>query len=54
MLLGQAESGKSTLQKQFQLYYASQTLDKERPTWRPIVYFNILKAIRMILSEVDY
>ncbi|KAH9932542.1 guanine nucleotide binding protein, alpha subunit [Fomitopsis serialis] len=29
-------------------------LDRERPSWRPIVYFNILKAIRMILSEVDY
>ncbi|KZT65344.1 G-protein alpha subunit [Daedalea quercina L-15889] len=54
MLLGQAESGKSTLQKQFQFYYASQTLDRERPSWRPIVYFNILKAVRMILSEVDY
>ncbi|EED85168.1 candidate G-protein alpha subunit [Postia placenta Mad-698-R] len=54
ILLGQAESGKSTLQKQFQLYYASQTLEYEKPTWRPIVYFNILKAIRMILAEVDY
>ncbi|KAF8893616.1 G-protein alpha subunit [Infundibulicybe gibba] len=54
MLLGQAESGKSTLQKQFQLYYASQTLDHERPSWRPVVYFNILKAVRMILNELDY
>ncbi|PCH35936.1 G-protein alpha subunit [Wolfiporia cocos MD-104 SS10] len=54
MLLGQAESGKSTLQKQFQLYYSSQTLDHERPAWRPIVYFNILRAIRMILAELDY
>ncbi|KAI0355795.1 G-protein alpha subunit [Trametes cingulata] len=54
MLLGQAESGKSTLQKQFQLYYSSKTLDDERPSWRPIVYFNILKAIRMILDELDW
>ena len=54
MLLGQAESGKSTLQKQFQLYYSSQTLENERPSWRPIVYFNILKAIRMILDELDW
>ncbi|GLB45005.1 putative alpha subunit [Lyophyllum shimeji] len=54
MLLGQAESGKSTLQKQFQLYYASQTLDHERPSWRPVVYFNILKAVRMTLDELDY
>ncbi|KAF5346306.1 hypothetical protein D9758_011509 [Tetrapyrgos nigripes] len=54
MLLGQAESGKSTLQKQFQLYYASQTLETERPSWRPIVHFNIMKAVRMILDELDY
>ncbi len=53
MLLGQAESGKSTLQKQFQLYYASQTIDRERPSWRPIVYSNILKAIRNILDALD-
>jgi len=54
MLLGQAESGKSTLQKQFQLYYASQSLDYEKPSWRPVVYFNIIKAVRMILNELDY
>lgn len=54
MLLGQAESGKSTLQKQFQLYYASQSLNHERPSWIPIVHFNIVKAIRMILDELDY
>lgn len=52
MLLGQAESGKSTLQKQFQLYYSSQSLDRERPSWRPIVYSNILKALRTILDEL--
>ncbi|KAG6375574.1 guanine nucleotide binding protein, alpha subunit [Boletus reticuloceps] len=54
MLLGQAESGKSTLQKQFQLYYAHQTLEHGRPLWRPVVYFNIIKAVRMILDELDY
>jgi hypothetical protein len=54
MLLGQAESGKSTLQKQFQLFHASQTLDRERPSWRPIVYFNTIKAVRTILDELDW
>lgn len=54
MLLGQAESGKSTLQKQFQLYYASQTLDQERPSWRPMVYSNVVKALRMILDELSH
>ncbi|KAG6819953.1 hypothetical protein H0H93_007092 [Arthromyces matolae] len=46
--------GKSTLQKQFQLYYASQTIEHERPSWRPVVYFNIMKAVRMTLDELDY
>ncbi|KAF6744891.1 guanine nucleotide binding protein, alpha subunit [Ephemerocybe angulata] len=54
LLLGQAESGKSTLQKQFQLLYAQQSLESERPSWRPAVYFNIIKAVRMILSELEY
>jgi hypothetical protein len=54
MLLGQADAGKSTLRKQFQLYYTSQAMDNERPSWRPIVYFSIIKAVRVILSELDY
>lgn len=54
ILLGQAESGKSTLRKQFQLYYASQTLDYERPSWRLVVYFNVVRAVRMILDELEY
>jgi len=54
MLLGQAESGKSTLQKQFQLYYASQTLDHERPSWRPVVYLNIITAVRIIVDEIEH
>lgn len=52
--LGQAESGKSTLQKQFQLHYAAKTLERERPTWRPIVLLNIIQAIRTILEELHF
>ncbi|PPQ80210.1 hypothetical protein CVT25_003563 [Psilocybe cyanescens] len=54
LLLGQAESGKSTLQKQFQLFYASKSLDAERHSWIPVVYFNIIKALRMIFAELDH
>ncbi|KAJ3520472.1 hypothetical protein NMY22_g12742 [Coprinellus aureogranulatus] len=59
LLLGQAESGwaatgKSTLQKQFQLLYAQKSLESERPSWRPAVYLNIIKALRMILSELEF
>ncbi|KAF7357942.1 hypothetical protein MVEN_00840800 [Mycena venus] len=54
MLLGQAESGKSTLQKQFQLYHASHTLELERPSWTIVVYANLIKAVRTVLEELDY
>ncbi|KXN87698.1 Guanine nucleotide-binding protein G(i) subunit alpha [Leucoagaricus sp. SymC.cos] len=54
MLLGQAESGKSTLQKQFQIYYAKRSLDGERPCWKPVVYFNIIKAVRLVFNELEY
>jgi guanine nucleotide-binding protein alpha-1 subunit len=53
MLLGQAESGKSTLQKQFQLHYASKSLEKELPSWRPIVLFNIIQAVRTVIETLD-
>lgn len=70
MLLGQADSGeshpstgrcasdasqgKSTLQKQFQLFYASRSLDVERLSWAPIVYSNVIKAVRIIFAELEY
>ncbi|KAF7325088.1 hypothetical protein MKEN_00551700 [Mycena kentingensis (nom. inval.)] len=54
LLLGQAEAGKSTLQKQLQLYHASHTLDAERPSWRIVVYANLVKAVRTILDELEY
>lgn len=52
LLLGQAESGKSTLQKQFQLAWS--TIEQERPSWRPVVYYNVISAVRTILEELDY
>jgi hypothetical protein len=50
---GQAESGKSTLQKQFQLLYAPETLEIQRASWRPVVYLNVLKSVRAILDGLD-
>jgi len=54
LLLGQADSGKSTLHKQFQLYYASQTLERERPSWRAVVYLNVIRATRTIVDGLEY
>ncbi|EJD06518.1 guanine nucleotide binding protein alpha subunit [Fomitiporia mediterranea MF3/22] len=53
LLLGQAESGKSTLQKQFQLFYAPASLDEERASWRAVVYFNVVRNIKRILQALE-
>jgi hypothetical protein len=53
LLLGQAESGKSTLQKQFQLMYSPDTLDQERASWRTVVYFNIARSVKRILESLE-
>jgi hypothetical protein len=50
---GQAESGKSTLQKQFQVLYAPESLEIQRASWRPVVYLNALKSVRTILDGLD-
>ncbi|THH08594.1 hypothetical protein EW145_g2596 [Phellinidium pouzarii] len=49
----QAESGKSTLQKQFQLFCAPASLEDERDSWRAVVYFNVVRNIKRILQALD-
>ncbi|KAF8519526.1 guanine nucleotide binding protein alpha subunit [Gautieria morchelliformis] len=53
LLLGQAESGKSTLQKQFQLMHAPASLDSERSSWSTVVFLNIVKSIRILLESLE-
>ncbi|PCH42467.1 G-protein alpha subunit [Wolfiporia cocos MD-104 SS10] len=53
LLLGQAESGKSTLQKQFQLMYNPTSLEEERLSWRVVIYYNIVRPILRILEVLD-
>ncbi|KAF8498835.1 guanine nucleotide binding protein, alpha subunit [Hysterangium stoloniferum] len=53
VLLGQAESGKSTLRKQFQLQWASRTLDAERATWRPIVTLNVIRGLGSLFEQLE-
>ncbi|KAF8637293.1 hypothetical protein AX16_010823 [Volvariella volvacea WC 439] len=52
LLLGQAGSGKSTLIKQLQLRYAPEAIERDRPSWRAVVYFTIIKAVRGILDRL--
>ncbi|KAJ7650069.1 guanine nucleotide binding protein, alpha subunit [Roridomyces roridus] len=53
LLLGQAESGKSTLQKQFQLMYKPNSIDQERSSWRTVIYFNVVHSLKHILSTLE-
>ncbi|KAJ7067128.1 guanine nucleotide-binding protein [Mycena amicta] len=53
LLLGQAESGKSTLQKQFQLMYKPNSLEQERSSWRTVIYFNVVHSLKHILSTLE-
>ena len=45
--------GKSTLTKQFQLQWASRTLDAERATWRPIVALNVIRGLRSLFDQLE-
>ncbi|KAG6830877.1 hypothetical protein H0H92_014242 [Tricholoma furcatifolium] len=53
LLLGQAESGKSTLQKQFQLMYKPNTIDQERISWKTVIYFNVVHSLKHILATLE-
>ncbi|KXN86057.1 Guanine nucleotide-binding protein alpha-4 subunit [Leucoagaricus sp. SymC.cos] len=53
LLLGQAESGKSTLQKQFQLMYSPNSLDEERISWKTVIYFNVVHSLKHILNTLE-
>ncbi|KAI0321777.1 G-protein alpha subunit [Amylostereum chailletii] len=53
LLLGQAESGKSTLQKQFQLIHNPESLEDERASWRMVVYYNITRSVKHILEVLE-
>ncbi|EKM48106.1 uncharacterized protein PHACADRAFT_214957 [Phanerochaete carnosa HHB-10118-sp] len=46
LLLGQSESGKSAIMKQFQLLHHPQTFDAERISWRFVIYLNLLRSVR--------
>ncbi|KAG9003485.1 hypothetical protein FRB93_011111 [Tulasnella sp. JGI-2019a] len=52
LLLGQSESGKSTLQRQFTLIHAPDTFDVERPSWRLVIFLNVVRSVQRILKAL--
>jgi guanine nucleotide-binding protein subunit alpha len=42
------------LQKQFQLFYSSHALERERGSWRAAVSLNVIRAVRAIFDGLEY
>ncbi|KIK55579.1 hypothetical protein GYMLUDRAFT_230926 [Collybiopsis luxurians FD-317 M1] len=53
LLLGQAESGKSTTLKNFRMRYDTEAWEKERHGWRAVVQLNIVRSILTILAVIN-
>ncbi|KAF8797769.1 heterotrimeric GTP-binding alpha subunit [Phlegmacium glaucopus] len=53
LLLGQSESGKSAMLKNFQITFAPKHFESERPIWRVIVQLNIIGSIKTILEALE-
>ncbi|KAI0775645.1 G-protein alpha subunit [Trametes elegans] len=45
LLLGQAESGKSTMIKNFQLYFCPTTFQAETEAWRAVIHLNLVRFV---------
>ncbi|KAI0643558.1 guanine nucleotide binding protein, alpha subunit [Trametes meyenii] len=53
LLLGQAESGKSTTLKNFQLQFSPQHFAKERAAWKTIIQLNLIRCIKRLLEVLQ-
>ncbi|KAJ3782383.1 heterotrimeric GTP-binding alpha subunit [Lentinula aff. detonsa] len=53
LLLGQAESGKSAVLKNFQLAFTPQQFQKERDVWRTIIQLNLISSVRTLLNLIN-
>ncbi|KAF8881690.1 heterotrimeric GTP-binding alpha subunit [Gymnopilus junonius] len=52
LLLGQSESGKSSVLKNFQLAFAPRYFENERPIWKTVIQLNIISSIKTILEAL--
>ncbi|KAJ6632245.1 guanine nucleotide binding protein, alpha subunit [Mycena sp. CBHHK59/15] len=53
LLLGQSESGKSTVLKNFRLRFTPQYFDSERSAWRIVVLLNLIGSVRTIVDAIQ-
>jgi len=52
LLVGQSESGKSTILKNFRLTFSPRAFRAERATWITIIYLNIVRAVNIICQNL--
>ncbi|KAF7374477.1 Kinase-like protein [Mycena sanguinolenta] len=53
VLLGQAESGKSTILKNLQLHFAPKAFQAEAEGWRPVIHLNLVRSVNFVLGLLE-
>ncbi|KAF8621238.1 hypothetical protein AX15_007950 [Amanita polypyramis BW_CC] len=53
LLLGQAESGKSTVLKNFQLFLSPKAFEADAIAWRPVIHLNLVRSVNFILNVLN-
>ncbi|KAK7685365.1 hypothetical protein QCA50_011730 [Cerrena zonata] len=53
LLLGQSESGKTTIIKNFQMAYAYDAFVEERTAWKTVIRLNLVRSVVIILDAVQ-
>ncbi|KAK0448767.1 uncharacterized protein ARMOST_00355 [Armillaria ostoyae] len=53
LLLGQSESGKSTVIKNFRLAHDAASFRAERASWRSVIQLNLIRSVGIILDALD-
>ncbi|KAI9065633.1 G-alpha-domain-containing protein [Trametes sanguinea] len=52
LLLGQSESGKSTMLKNFQIHFAPNALRAESDAWRAVIHLNLVRSVNFMLDAL--
>ncbi|KAF8651605.1 hypothetical protein AX16_004672 [Volvariella volvacea WC 439] len=53
LLLGQAESGKSTILKNIQLHFAPRAFLDESANWKPIIFINLIRSVNFVIELLE-
>lgn len=53
LLLGQAESGKSTMLKNFQLHFSPEAFNAETEAWRAVIHLNLTRSVNFVLDVLS-